>query len=187
MAQLTTTAGVLRSLLPSLGNLGGRTTLIGFGSIPLIVAIVLLGIMAREAFLRREVDGYTLENFRVIDSDSFIYGAMMNTVVFTAATILVAAFFGVIAAWLVERTDLPGRGAVFPLITLGVLTPGFVTSMGWLLLGHQRIGILNKFFAEIIPFMDQFPFHVGTVVGMGFVQGVSLSGLMFIMVAAPSE
>ena len=181
---LTTTIGRLRGLRSGVGLSGGKSTLIVFASLPLIAVMVFLLIMTRESFLRENVDGWTLENFRVIYSDPFVYGTLLNTLGFTIVTVAVAAFFGVITAWVVERTDLPFRGAVFPIITLGVVTPGFVTAMGWLLLLHQRIGLLNKWLVAIVPGLEQSPLHVGTVVGMGFVQGISLSGLMFIMVAA---
>ena len=49
--------------------------------------------------------------------------------------------FGVPLAWLVERTDLPGKTAVFTLMTVGLLLPGFASAMGWLFLMHPRIGM----------------------------------------------
>lgn len=187
VAPATAVGVALRAVFSGRMGFGGRATLIGFGSLPLVVVVVLILVMTREAFLSDflEADpGFTLENFKTIYSDPFVYGTLLNTAGFTIVTVAVAAFFGVITAWFVERTDLPGRGWVFPLMTLGVVLPGFVTAMGWLLLLHQRIGLLNRWLVAIVPGLEQSPLHVGTIVGMGFVQGISLSGLMFIMVAA---
>jgi len=63
---LTTAIGRLRGLRSGVGLSGGKSTLIAFASLPLIAVVVFLLIMARESFLRENVDGWTLENLRVI-------------------------------------------------------------------------------------------------------------------------
>lgn len=154
------------------------------GGVPLLVVLALLLVVGRQAFQPSgAAAGYTLDNFQAVYADPFVYRTILNTLGFAAISVVVALSIAVPMAWLVERTDLPGRGVILPSMTIGLLVPGFVTAMGWLLLFHPRIGLVNKWVMSVLPIQSA-PFNVGTVLGMGIVQGVSLAGLVFIMVAA---
>jgi iron(III) transport system permease protein len=148
-------------------------------SVPVIVIILSL----REG---RPVDpesAYSLMHFRDVFSDPVAYRALLNTFGFSAVTLLVAFVFGLPAAWLAERTDLPGKPVLYTLMTLGILLPGFATAMGWLFLLHPRIGLLNTFLTRVVG-LSEAPFNVASIVGMGWVQGLSLAPIAFIMTAA---
>ena len=95
----------------------------------------------------------------------------------------VAFFFGIPAAWLVERTNLPGKTIVFTLMTIGLLMPGFAAAMGWLFLMHPRIGLLNTLLIGALGLAEA-PFDISSILGMGWVQGLNLAPLSFIMTAA---
>jgi iron(III) transport system permease protein len=68
-------------------------------------------------------------------------------------------------------------------MTLGLLIPDFAAAMGWLFLLHPRIGLFNvwlkSLFGPGVP-----PLDLLTVPGMGWVQGLNLAPLAFIMTAA---
>lgn len=153
--------------------------------IPLLVVLALLLVVLRQAFQPSDVRAaaYTLANFQAVYTDPFVYRTILNTFVFAGISVVVALAIAVPMAWLVERTDLPGRGVILPSMTIGLLVPGFVAAMGWLLLFHPRIGLVNKWIMSVFS-IPSAPFNVGTLVGMGVVQGISLAGLVFIMVAA---
>ena len=96
---------------------------------------------------------------------------------------LISLLFAVPTAWLVERTDLPGKNFVFMLVTLGALLPTFFTAMGWVFLLHPRIGIVNRFVVDVFG-LQQAPFNIASIIGMGWVEGLGLSSIAFIMVVA---
>jgi iron(III) transport system permease protein len=125
----------------------------------------------------------TARNFRDLYLSPFVFESFLNTLGFTGVTVLVALTLGVPCAWLAERTDLPGRGFIFPLITTTLLVPSFLTAMGWLFLFHRRIGVANKWLMQTLS-LESSPFNIGTVIGMGWVQGLSLAPLAFVMVAS---
>ena len=81
---------------------------------------------------------WTLANFPEIFTNPFTYRVLLNTFGFSAVVLLVALAFGLPAAWLVERTDLPGKNLIFTFMAIGLLIPGFAAAMGWLLLLHPR-------------------------------------------------
>jgi iron(III) transport system permease protein len=84
---------------------------------------------------------------------------------------------------LVERTDFPGRTLLLTLMTVGLLIPGFAVAMGWLFLLHPRIGIVNQFLQDTFGFADA-PLSITTITGMGWVQGLNLTPVAFIMTAS---
>ena len=55
----------------------------------------------------------------------------LNTAGLVAITVPVCVVIGVGAAWLVERTDVPGRGVWRPLLVAPLAVPAFVNSYAW--------------------------------------------------------
>lgn len=164
--------------------LSGRTVMVAVAAATLVLVIVLLAVIAQVAFQQRELDGtttYTFGNFSRLYSDSFAYQTLVNTTVFALISTVVALVFATPIAWLTERTDLPGSRWVFPLLTVTLLVPSFFTAMGWQLLFHGRVGLVNQWLAQVLG-VEQSPFNINTIFGMGFVEGLSLVALAFVMV-----
>jgi iron(III) transport system permease protein len=126
---------------------------------------------------------YTLGNYVKLYSDPFVLTALSNTLRFSAMTVAVSLFFGIAIAWLVERTDLPGKSVIYTVMSLSLLLPGFFLAMGWLFLLHPRIGLVNRWIVSLLGLADA-PFNISTVLGMGWVQGLSLASLAFILISA---
>ena len=125
---------------------------------------------------------YTLENYGEILSDPFVYHVVWNTLIFSIATTIVALAIGLPIAWLTERTTIPGKMFVYAIMTLGLLIPGIYTAMGWTFIAHPRIGFLNRWLMSSFGF-ENGPINIATPIGMGFVQGLSLAALAFILTA----
>ncbi len=126
---------------------------------------------------------FTTQNFAEVLSSSFTWQVMANTIGFSLVTIFVSLAFGLPIAWLVERTDFPGRTLVFTFMTLGMLIPGFAIAMGWLFMLHPRIGLVNVWLRQTFGLIDPV-FNIASIIGMGWVQGLSLAPVAFIMTAA---
>ena len=126
---------------------------------------------------------YTLRHYKNIFTDSFTYKTLLNTLGFASTTVIVSLFFAIPSAWLVERSDLPGKRLIFTLMAVGTLLPTFFTAMGWVFLLHPRIGILNKLLMSAFDLSTN-PFNIASIVGMGWVEGLGLSSLAFIMIVA---
>ncbi|MFQ5850614.1 MAG: ABC transporter permease [Candidatus Binatia bacterium] len=125
---------------------------------------------------------YTLENYGEILTDPFVYRVVWNTFIFTLATTFFALAIGLPIAWLTERTTIPGKMFVYAIMTLGLLIPGIYTAMGWTFIAHPRIGFLNRWLVAFFGF-ENGPINISTPIGMGFVQGLSLAALAFILTA----
>jgi iron(III) transport system permease protein len=55
--------------------------------------------------------------------------------------------------------------------------------MGWVFLLHPRIGIVNRFLMDSFG-LTQAPLNVASIVGMGWVEGLGLSSIAFVMIVA---
>ncbi|MGE0035754.1 MAG: ABC transporter permease [Xanthobacteraceae bacterium] len=124
--------------------------------------------------------GYTLANYAAIFGDPFTYRVIRNTFAFLAVTLIVSFSLGLPIAWLMERTDFPGKPVVFTLMTVALLIPGFAVALGWVFLLHPRIGLINLALMSLFD-LSQAPFNIGNIVWMGVVEGLSLTPLAFIM------
>jgi iron(III) transport system permease protein len=127
--------------------------------------------------------GYTAQNFIEVFSDRRTYIALIDTFGFALISLVVAVGFGIPAAWLAERTDVRAKMLLFTLMAMGLLIPGFATAMGWLFLMHPRIGLVNQLLVSTFH-LSAPPFNITSIVGMGWVQGLNLAPLAFIMTAA---
>jgi iron(III) transport system permease protein len=164
----------------------GRWFVVGISIAALIPVLALLLLVFWMGFWQNgpgEPIVYTLNHYRSILTDSFAHKTFLNTLGFAATAVCVALLFAVPTAWLVERTDLPGKNLVFILVTLGALLPTFFTAMGWVFLLHPRIGIVNKFAIDLFA-LSEAPFNIASIIGMGWVEGLGLSSIAFIMVVA---
>jgi len=162
---------------------GGRTWIVIVGGLGLAGTLVALLMTMGLAFHIDSGPAVTLANFRHVFLDPFVYRALLNTLAFSAITVTTALCFGIPIAWMAERTDLPGRGWLYPLMTIGILVPGFFNAMGWLLLLHPRMGMINVWAMQLFH-AGSAPFNVISLPGMGFVQGLGLATLIFIMCGA---
>ena len=173
---------------PRLRALRPRVSLLftGLASLPLLVIFALVAVLVWISFQTGilgsfEAD-YSLTNYGELLGDAFVARVTLNTLVFSFVTTLVALIIGLPIAWLTERTNIPGKGLVYATMTLGLLIPGIYTAMGWTFIAHQRIGFLNRWLVSTFG-LEQGPINIATPVGMGFVQGLSLAALAFILTA----
>lgn len=131
-----------------------------------------------------EVGGaFSVRNYLSVWTDPRTIPTILNTFKFALTSLAIALACGVPMAWLAERTDLRGKNALFTLMTLGVLMPGFAAAMGWLFLLHPRIGLANAWLRLLLG-NDMTPLDITTIWGMGWVSGLSLAPVAFIMTAA---
>lgn len=167
-------------------NSNSSPTLIFLASLPMLIILLLVSILIWISFqtgiLGTADATYTLSNYVDVFNDSLFIEAISNTVVFSITATLVAMIIGLPIAWVTERTTLPGKSWVYVIMTLGLLIPGIYTAMGWTFLAHERIGFLNRWAVQLFGLSDA-PFNIATPIGMGFVQGMSLAALGFILTA----
>lgn len=172
--------------LPRLLSLRSQASplLLFLAAVPMFLILVLVAVLVWVSFQAGIVGTpsatYTLGNYVTIFGEPFVLRVFANTAVFTVSTTFFALAIGLPIAWLTERTTIPGKGVIYTLMTLGLLIPGIYTAMGWTFLAHPRIGFLNRW---LLYYLDIGPINIATPIGMGFVQGLNLAALAFILTA----
>jgi iron(III) transport system permease protein len=83
------------------------------------------------------LDGYaglaTTENLTVI----------LNTAGLSLVKTVLSLVLAVLLAWIVARTDTPGRGVLEVLVTLPFFIPPILTATAWAMLGNAQVGTIN--------------------------------------------
>lgn len=163
-----------------------QLSLVAVAGVAAISILVLLGMIIWMS-LRTGVPGqpsdYSLKNYATILADPYTYKVMWTTLYFSAVTIAVAVPLGFIFAWLVERTDMPYKALAMSLLSIGILFPTFLKAMGWVFLLHPRIGVINIFLMQLFG-LSNAPLNIATLTGIGWVQGLTLTPLAYVMISA---
>jgi iron(III) transport system permease protein len=149
-------------------------------AIVLVLLLTVLWLSFTEGMPGDPLLGYSLRHYSEVFLDRFTYEVLWNTFLFLLVTLIVAFALALPIAWLVERTDFPGKSAVFTLMTVALLIPGFAVALGWMFLLHPRIGAINQALMDLLGLAEA-PFDIVSISGMGLVEGLSLTPLAFIM------
>jgi len=84
---------------------------------------------------------------------------------------IISTGFGLVYAWIVHRTDVPGRRILAILPFLGLTTPALVRAIGLYFLFHPHVGLVNVLFMQF--FGVNFPlFNVLSVNGLILANGI---------------
>src|SRR5919202_2905784 len=100
--------------------------------------------------LSNYVDAYTsLETYQVLATTVLLMGAKTLLAVALAATL----------AWIVTRTDTPGRGVLEVLLTVPYFIPGLLEAMAWIMLLSPNSGTINVWLRAALA-IETSPFNV---------------------------
>ena len=124
----------------------------------------------------------TFSNYARAYANPGTYELLRNTLVFASGSAAIALFLGVIFAWLVERTNLPGKDWFYPLFLVPIAIPGVLFSIAWVLLLSPGAGVINLALKHALR-LEQAPFDVYNLWGMIFLEGLHLTPVAFLMLA----
>ncbi len=94
--------------------------------------------------------GYlTINNFINVLKSPRVISAILNTFWVTLGTTAISVIIGVPLAWLVARTNMPGRSRVRTVTLLPFFTSSLLVGVSWALLLSPEIGLLNNLFSAI--------------------------------------
>jgi iron(III) transport system permease protein len=127
---------------------------------------------------------YSLSNITAMLGAEETWSVLGDTLVFALIATLIAMLGGTAVAWVVERTDFRAKQATYAAMTVLLLLPGFFPSMGWLFLLGPRIGLIGRWLHDGLG-LDQNTITIANPIGMGFVQGLLLVPLAFVLVGPP--
>jgi iron(III) transport system permease protein len=167
--------GLLRRLL------SGRNVIVLFViALVAYLGAVPLGFLLWQTFFRN--GALTFANFRGAYTDVGIGEMMVNSLTFAVGSCLVSLTIGSVLAYLIVRTDVPGKALMFAASLVPLIIPGILHTIAWVFILDPNIGIANKWFIE--PLDGGHPFNVFSLPGMIVIEGLHLAPLVFLLMVA---
>lgn len=128
----------------------------------------------------------TVANYRTAFSRRYYLEPIANSFKLAFSVALIASVVGSLLAWLVSRTDLPGRGLVRPLILAAFVTPSFLGAEAWIFLAAPNSGMLNSLWRAAFH-TESGPFDIYGMGGAIFVISLYAIPYAFTLVSATLE
>lgn len=125
---------------------------------------------------------FTLDNFASVFGHPSTGLMLWNTVVYAVGSIVIALPFAFGLAFLTERTDLPGRSALYTIMFIPMSVPVFASALGWVLLLGPRAGTINVWIREILQLnIRNGPVNIFSMEGMIFVHALGIIPSMWLI------
>ncbi len=130
---------------------------------------------------------WTLRNYVAAFQNPFFLQALFNTTVFSVIATIGGLTTAALFAWLVERSDMPLRGAAWVVMLLPIAMPGVIFALTWMLLLMPEVGLINiaiRWALGMLGYpLERGPLDIQSLWGiifLGCLRGVSTIFLMIV-------
>ena len=131
---------------------------------------------------------FSLSTFTRLYTYEMNWGALCNTLIAAAATMVLGTVLAFPLAWLVGRTNLFGKKFFRSLFVLTYMVPPYVGAMAWLRLLNPNVGTMNQFFRMIFGLGDTpGPLNIYTLGGLIWVLTTFYYPYAFITISRAME
>jgi iron(III) transport system permease protein len=121
-----------------------------------------------------------LANYIKVWGDPATYAVMSNSLWFAIGSTAYGTVVAAALAWLVERTNIPGKIWICAGVPMTLAMPGMLQAIAWVLLASPRIGFINKALMDVLGLTSP-PFNIYTLPGMIFIEGLRMVPTAFLM------
>ncbi len=154
--------------LASVDNLVRAIVVVLFG----LMAILPMGFLGFATF-RSDSPGlrtahFALANWRAMLAPD-VFRLVGHTITLSLVTTVGAALLGTCLAWLVARTDMPGRRVMETLLVVPILISPLLTALAWVALAGPNAGLLNVVLGSRLLHLAGPLFNIYTFGGMVFI------------------
>jgi iron(III) transport system permease protein len=157
----------------------------------LLAALVLLPIYwLLVTSLQDDAKRFTFDHYRHLAVDPAFVKPLWTTLWTSAAVGILCLAWAAPMAWLVARTDMPGKRLLRTLVLASFVTPPFLGAFAWVLLGGPNAGLVNQAYYALMglkPFEAQPLFNIFSAGGMVFVMALYTFPYVFTFVANSLE
>lgn len=153
------------------------------------LALTLLPLLAViQGSFESQIEGtraFTLEGWRALLHEPRILGALGTTLSLTFASQLIALPVSVGLAWLLGRTDLPGRGWLEFAFWVSFFLPALAVVQGWTLVLDPNNGLFNRWLIQIFG-LSQAPLNIYSWGGIVFAHLATTTVSAKVMMLTPA-
>jgi iron(III) transport system permease protein len=128
---------------------------------------------------------YGLDGWRAALSEPGLRAALLNTLTVTLVRQLLSLPLAILIAWLLARTDLPGRHWIEFAFWAAFFLPTLTVTLSWILLLDPEYGLINTWLAQL-PFITKGPFDVYSFWGIVWVHVVTGSLTVKVILLTPA-
>src|SRR5436190_18547 len=161
---------VMSSALPRLARPAPRKRLrleafvMGGAIVSLIVLVVLPLLFLLIGSLKGE-EGLSIGYFGEVVSGRLYVNARENSLILGAWTGLFSLFIGLVLAWAVSRTDVPGKKFIQATATLSYLLPPFLSAIAFTYLFSPNAGLINVLVRDVLG-LPWLTFNIFSMTGL---------------------
>jgi len=119
---------------------------------------------------------FSLSGFYRLFTHQAFWHILGNTVIFSVSSTAIAQFFGIAAAILLVRTDIPGRRLASFLFLWPLFVSHLVLAFGWIV-GFGPSGFITGLVEGMIGFV---PWDLYSMAGLAFAAGTALAPLTYL-------
>jgi iron(III) transport system permease protein len=148
-----------------------------FSVVPMIYLII------RGIFFDGKID---FQSYITVYSSIINWNALSNTFKLATLAMLLSLLITFPLAWLVGRTNLPGKKFFRTLFVTTYMIPPYVGAIAWTQLLNPKVGYLNKFLVNLFNLTNS-PFNIYTIAGLTWVLTLFYSPFAFITISRALE
>jgi iron(III) transport system permease protein len=116
--------------------------------------------------------GLNVTNYLRVFGDRDIWSMLNNSIVYAAGSAVLGTGLGALLAWIVARTNTPGKALVELMPLYPILMPPIMKNIAWILLLAPRSGILNNMLQQFFG-IETPVFNAFSMAGMIWVFGLA--------------
>jgi iron(III) transport system permease protein len=133
------------------------------------------------------IDGVLdISNYKDVYGKAVNWKALTNTIQLSLIVMVASVIVTFPMAWLVGRTDLPGKSKFRTILVASYMIPPYVGAIAWVQLLNPSVGYLNDIFKFIFG-LQQAPFNIYTMGGLAWVLTLFYSPFAFITISRAME
>lgn len=126
----------------------------------------------------------SLNNFAALFTDRRFHSALLNTLITGGGATLLSCIFALGLAWIVARTDAPGRGWFDTLNVVPFFLSPYVGAMSWISLAAPHEGLLNHVVEVFFAGPDDF-FNIYSLLGVTWVLSLFYTPYVYLFIIGP--
>jgi len=128
---------------------------------------------------------YGLENWRAAFIDPRILDSIWTTVRLAVTRVAIAVVVGILFAWLIARTDMPGGSNFEFLFWVAFFIPALPLTLGWIMLLDPQTGLANKLLTQL-PFITDAPLNIYSFWGIVWIHLTATSIPIAVILFSPA-
>ncbi len=171
--------------LPSRETLG-LTALLAIVAVLVLFPIVQMVVQSFRTAMPGQAGAWSIDGWRAVFGERALQTALYNTITLTVARQLLALVIAVFIAWLLARTDLPGRNVFEFVFWLAFFLPSLTVTLSWILILDPKFGLFNQLLARVgLTDLGIGPLNIYSFWGIVWVHLVGSSIALKVMILTP--